>query len=202
MLLVLFIWIQKILSSMDPPPFFSQDIWISFRKRGKRKYNSAFPQVPSPHPKRFVNKEERMVLNFVFWLSQRLWLEVGLTWEWKELFLVGNFVYESLLCEASCSFMSFPRGTCLLGGTSHSCLSLVWRCHLHFSTNGCSLWLQDGARPGCAELLWPLGLRQEECWGPGPWGEPAAVLVCLAVSDPGGFGGSLEWVCFLSSLCK
>lgn len=160
MLLVLFIWIQKILSSMDPPPFFSQDIWISFRKRGKRKYNSAFPQVPSPHPKRFVNKEERMVLNFVFWLSQRLWLEVGLTWEWKELFLVGNFVYESLLCEASCSFMSFPRGTCLLGGTSHSCLSLVWRCHLHFSANGCSLWLQDGARPCCTELLWPLGLGQ------------------------------------------
>lgn len=52
-----------------------------------------------------------------------LWLEVGLAWEWKELFLVGNFAYESLLCEASCSFMSFPRGTCLLGGTSHSCLS-------------------------------------------------------------------------------
>lgn len=43
----------------------------------------------------------------------------------RAFFLVGNFVCESLLHEASCSFMSFPSGMCLLGGTSHSCLSLV-----------------------------------------------------------------------------
>lgn len=58
--------------------------------------------------------------------------------------------------------------------------------------------------PGWAVLscCGPSRLRQEESSGPGPCGEPAAVLVCLAVSDPGRFGGSLEWVRFLSSLWK
>lgn len=162
------------------PPFSPRTFEFPLEKKGKK-------FCLFPHPKWFVNKEERMVPTFVFWLSWRLWLKVGLTWEWKELFLVGNFVYESSLCEGSCSFMSFPRGTCLLGGASCSCLSLVWHCHLHFSANGCSLGLQDGARLGWTELLWALRAQAGGVLGAWPpCREPAVVAgvpgLCLTLT--------------------
>lgn len=63
-----------------PPPFSPKTFEFPLGKRGKRKEFYLFPGV-SPHPERFVNKEERMVLNCVLWLSLRLGLEVGLTRE-------------------------------------------------------------------------------------------------------------------------
>lgn len=91
----------------------------------------------------WIKRKERSSMLFFGCLGGCDW-RLGSHEKEKSFFLVGNFACESLLHEASCSFMSFPSGMCLLGGTSHSCLSLVWRCPLRFSADGGSLCLQDG----------------------------------------------------------
>lgn len=93
-----------------------------------------------------------MVLSVVFWLSQRQWLQAGLTWEWKKLFLVGNFVCESLL-SVKLPVLSCPfPGGCVYWGAFPSCLSLgeAVAAFLH--------WSFVCPTPGCAQLLWALGV--------------------------------------------
>lgn len=114
-----------------------------------------------------------MVLSVVFWLSQRQWLEVGLTWEWKELFLVGNFVCESLL-SVKLPVLSCPfPGGCVYWGAFPSCLSLG-EAVAAFSTEALCVPLQ--AVPSCS----------------GPWGSALVGASSAAVPGcvwPSSFGG-------------
>lgn len=71
---------------------------------------------------------------------------------------------------------------------------------LHFSTDGSLLQVQAGTRRAGLSCREPSGLGQEKSWP--SCGEPAVVLVCLAVSELSSFGGSLECVHFSFSLGK
>lgn len=138
-------------------PLFLPGYLNFLQKKRKKKVQFCFPRVPSPHPKWFVNKEERMVLDFwFFWLSQRLWLEVGLTWEWKELFF-----WWVILCVSHCCLKlpalscPFPVGHVYWGGLPTPacplcdaviCISLL-------------MVVLSACRMGWAELL--------GCWGTG-----------------------------------
>lgn len=172
---VLFIWIWKIFSSLDPLPF-SQDIWISFWEKGRRKYKSAFPQVPFPHPKDL-------------WIKRRK----GLSWvllfgclrdsDWK----LGSheneksFFWWVILCVSHCwvwSFLFFHvlfLGAVFIGG------DFPPACPLGESV---AAFLHKGLSLSLSRLC-PAALGP---WGQALWGASHGVGVSGCVW-PGSFGG-------------
>lgn len=137
-----------------------------------------------------------MVLNFVF-----LAVSETVMGSWAHMRMKRAFFWWVIVCMSHCCAnlpllsCPFPEERIYWGGLPTPA------CPLLDAVIGISLLMaahdfrrvQGWAVPCCCG---PSGLGLEESWGPGPCGEPAGVLVCLAVSDPGRFGGPLSGFTF------